>query len=276
MAVIPMNVLYESAQLKPTSVTQKAVAGIAGLMKTALCLHQRTLVPNLHFNQPNPYIDFEGLHLRVQTELENWPWYEEVPRAGVSSFGFGGTNCHLVLETVSSNASILPISAHSPKKLRQKLVSAMGLFSGTIGGSQAAALSLELAARDGGSSHRAALAVGDARGFFEALSARLRAPTIGKPRDQRPRLIFVCPGHGTQWLGMARSLLSSEPEFRQKINACDRLIQSQCGWSLIDELLTDAKRSRLQQHDVAQLTIFSISVALGELWSRGRSSLMHM
>jgi len=75
---------------------------------------------------------------------------------------------------------------------------------------------------------------------------------------------------------MARSLLSSEPEFRQKINACDRLIQSQCGWSLIDELLTDAKRSRLQQHDVAQLTIFSISVALGELWSRGRSSLMHM
>ncbi|MCL4158693.1 UNVERIFIED_CONTAM: hypothetical protein GTU68_063915, partial [Idotea baltica] len=90
----------------------EAAAGIAGLIKTALSLYHRTLVPNLHFSQPNPYIDFDQLHLRIQTELEPWPLLDELPRAGVSSFGFGGTNCHITLEAAPRSMAIaLPISA---------------------------------------------------------------------------------------------------------------------------------------------------------------------
>src|SRR5258708_3966469 len=98
-------------------------------MKTALCLYHRTLVPNLHFKDPNPYIDFGGLHLRVQTELENWPRQEGEPRAGVSSFGFGGTNCHIVLEAAPRSVAIaLPISAPNAKTLRRRLRDAVELF----------------------------------------------------------------------------------------------------------------------------------------------------
>ncbi len=245
----------------------EGAAGVAGLIKVALCLHHRMLPPNLHFEQPNPYINFDALNIRVQTKLESWPWPEELPRAGVSSFGFGGTNCHIVLEAApSSTATVLPVSAPSAKALRRRLVDALGLFSEVGHRSQAAALCRELAMRDGNASWRAALSVADVANLQEALSARLREQPSAKHRVERPRLVFVCPGHGSQWLGMGRSLLASEPVFLAEIQACDRLIQKQCGWSLIDELLAESAVSRLGQHDVAQLAIFSISIALGALW----------
>ncbi len=75
----------------------EAAAGIAGLIKTALSLHQRTIPPSLHFESPNPHIPFHQLRLRVPRQAEAWPG-SQPGRAGVSAFGFGGTNAHLVLE----------------------------------------------------------------------------------------------------------------------------------------------------------------------------------
>ncbi|MEV4561332.1 acyltransferase domain-containing protein [Kitasatospora sp. NPDC049285] len=75
----------------------EGAAGIAGLIKTALVLRHRAVPPNLHFRDPNPHIDFDGLGLRVPTELEEWP-ADRRALAGVSSFGWGGTNVHVVLE----------------------------------------------------------------------------------------------------------------------------------------------------------------------------------
>ncbi|WP_316524162.1 polyketide synthase [Kitasatospora brasiliensis] len=75
----------------------EGAAGIAGLIKTALVLRHRAVPPNLHFHDPNPHIDFDGLGLRVPTELEEWP-ADRRALGGVSSFGWGGTNVHVVLE----------------------------------------------------------------------------------------------------------------------------------------------------------------------------------
>jgi len=75
----------------------EGAAGIAGLIKAALCLRHRRIPPNLHYREPNPHIDFSGLGLRVPTALEPWP-PQRKPLAGVSSFGWGGTNVHVVLE----------------------------------------------------------------------------------------------------------------------------------------------------------------------------------
>ncbi|WP_346099520.1 acyltransferase domain-containing protein [Streptomyces olivaceiscleroticus] len=74
----------------------EGAAGITGLIKAVLCLHHRSVPPNLHFDVPNPHIDFAALALRVPTELEEWPAGRRL--AGVSSFGWGGTNVHAVLE----------------------------------------------------------------------------------------------------------------------------------------------------------------------------------
>ena len=77
----------------------EAAAGMAGLIKTALCLQHRQIPANLHFENPNPQIPFDDLRLRVAQRLEPWPETNgQPPRAGVNSFGFGGTNGHAILE----------------------------------------------------------------------------------------------------------------------------------------------------------------------------------
>src|SRR6266508_1702515 len=77
----------------------KGVAGGAGLLKTALALHDKVLSPSLNFDRPNPNIDFAASPFYVNTELREWKVSAgDVRRAGVSAFGFGGTNYHAVLE----------------------------------------------------------------------------------------------------------------------------------------------------------------------------------
>jgi len=75
----------------------EAAAGIAGLIKSALCLHHGQVPPHLHFQELNPSIPPSSFHFQIARTLE--PWHSQtVRRAGVSSFGFGGTNAHVVLE----------------------------------------------------------------------------------------------------------------------------------------------------------------------------------
>ena len=73
-------------------------AGIAGLIKTVLALHHKMLPPSLHFEQPNPQIDFAHSPFYVNTRLSDWKPEGSPRRAGVSSLGIGGTNAHVVLE----------------------------------------------------------------------------------------------------------------------------------------------------------------------------------
>ncbi len=77
----------------------KAAAGAAGMFKMVRSLHDRVLTPSLHFDTPNPNVDWETSPFVVNTELRPWPEHASgVRRAGVSAFGFGGTNFHVVLE----------------------------------------------------------------------------------------------------------------------------------------------------------------------------------
>lgn len=73
-------------------------AGMAGLIKTVLMLEHRRLVPSLHFDAPNPEIDFVAGPFQVGIEMAEWPVGPTPRRAGVSSFGIGGTNAHVVIE----------------------------------------------------------------------------------------------------------------------------------------------------------------------------------
>ncbi|HET9698189.1 MAG TPA: beta-ketoacyl synthase N-terminal-like domain-containing protein, partial [Terriglobales bacterium] len=77
----------------------KGAAGAAGLLKTVLCLHNKTLVPSIHCDRPNPDIDFNHTPLYVNTKVKPWELSKDaIRRAGASAFGFGGTNFHAVLE----------------------------------------------------------------------------------------------------------------------------------------------------------------------------------
>ncbi|DAC32158.1 MAG TPA: acyltransferase domain-containing protein, partial [Candidatus Poseidoniaceae archaeon] len=77
----------------------KAAAGIAGIMKTVMALHHRTIPPSAGFETPNPTVEWNEVPFFVPTEARDWPQPEHHPRrAGISAFGFGGTNFHIALE----------------------------------------------------------------------------------------------------------------------------------------------------------------------------------
>jgi acyl transferase domain-containing protein len=76
----------------------ETAAGIAGLIKTALALHHKKIPPSLHFERPNPKIDFSSSPFYVNAQLSEWKSQSMPRRAGVSSFGIGSTNAHVILE----------------------------------------------------------------------------------------------------------------------------------------------------------------------------------
>ena len=82
----------------------QAGSGVAGLIKTALCLKHRQIPASLHFELANPAIEFDALKLRVVTALEPWPVRDGPAIAGVNCFGFGGANAHIVLQEAPPEA----------------------------------------------------------------------------------------------------------------------------------------------------------------------------
>lgn len=78
----------------------ESAAGAASLAKVALSLSNDKLPPSINYAGPNPYIDFDNIHLRVVDQVSDWPRYSGHAIAGVSGFGFGGANAHLVLREV--------------------------------------------------------------------------------------------------------------------------------------------------------------------------------
>ena len=100
-------------------------AGVAGLIKTVLCLKHHRLVPSLHFEQPNPKIEFASSPFHVNTKYRLWETDDTPRRAAVSSFGIGGTNAHVILEEAPATKpagttrpwQLLTVSAKSPSAL---------------------------------------------------------------------------------------------------------------------------------------------------------------
>ncbi|MBY8849241.1 acyltransferase domain-containing protein, partial [Saccharothrix sp. MB29] len=100
-----------------------AAAGVAGLIKVALMLEHREVVPTLHYTRPNPLLELETTPFRVARVHEPWP-DRGVPLAAVSAFGIGGTNVHVVLgaapdriRPVASGPRVVPVSASTPEAL---------------------------------------------------------------------------------------------------------------------------------------------------------------
>jgi acyl transferase domain-containing protein/NADPH:quinone reductase-like Zn-dependent oxidoreductase/SAM-dependent methyltransferase/acyl carrier protein len=276
----------------------EAAAGVAGLIKIALAVQRRRIPASLHFQKPNPKIDFEALRLQVQNRTEPWPTEGEA-LGGVASFGFGGTNAHVIVKsydpppktndegqstkdqgqtTKNGDRSLppcpspllLPLSARSRPALNA-LAKAYRIL---LGGPPVSLRDLCYTAgvRRTHHDHRAALVGKSPEQFIEQLDAFLgeeRRPGIAigyRPAGKRPRVAFLFSGNGPQWWGMARQLLEGELLFRQTVEECDRALARLAGWSLLDELRADEAASRMERTDIAQPALFAVQLGLVALW----------
>ena len=268
----------------------ESAAGIAGVIKAALCLRNRFIPPNLHFKKLNPHIQLEGTRLRVPVEGHEWVVKGGLRFAGVSSFGFGGTNGHVILEeesldqklhaTAGNTSENLPvglflsISAHNRKALGEvaraydaflQSEKGMGLSMRDIA-STACLRRSHLSAR--------AVVIGQTRDqWLEGLKSVYEGgagslPEAGQPgvvigdATGRPQVVFVFSGQGPQWHAMGRELFESEPVYRRTIERCASLLGP---WNLIEELGRDERASRIDSTEIAQPAIFSLQMALHEL-----------
>jgi amino acid adenylation domain-containing protein len=254
-------------------------AGIAGLIKAALCVREGEIPPSLHFERPNPHIDFDGLGIRVQRKLGPWPILFRPRIAAVNSFGFGGTNACAIVEQPPQPAepivaqdstnwwpTLVPVSAASKTalttvcaQLAETLDAHPHAFPDVVG---------TLALRRSHLDHRLVL---PAKSVEEALSA-LRAVAVGETpgtaisgrKSSGRRLAFVFTGQGAQWWGMGRGLLQEDPVFRAAVERCDQLFSQRSGWSLLEQLSRSEDDSRIHETFVAQPAIFALQVALAE------------
>ncbi|HEU4325733.1 MAG TPA: type I polyketide synthase [Roseiflexaceae bacterium] len=248
-------------------------AGVAGVIKVALMCKHRMVPPNLHFQTANPHIPFADLKLRVPTGLE--PWTGTL--AGVSSFGFGGTNAHAVLETPPPPAprpapaapvALLPLSAHTPEALAEQA----RRYAAWLATPQAEPPALydlcySASVRRSHHPHRLALvacSLDELATQLAALAEQLPSPPRQSARA--PKLVFVFPGQGSQWIGMGRELLDGEPVFRAAIEAWDAAFRPFVDWSLLDQLRQPRELSRLHEMGVIQPALCAVGVALAALW----------
>jgi polyketide synthase 13 len=97
----------------------ESAAGAASLAKMALALRNDKIPPSINYTGPNPYIDFEGVRLKVADTVTDWPRYSGHAITGVSGFGFGGANAHLVLREVLPTDLVEPQPEPEPVKDKQ-------------------------------------------------------------------------------------------------------------------------------------------------------------
>ncbi|MEW2290439.1 SDR family NAD(P)-dependent oxidoreductase [Streptomyces sp. NPDC047841] len=261
----------------------QAAAGVAGVIKMVMALRNDLLPRTLHAEEPSPHVDWSAGGVRLLTEQRPWPRGERPRRAGVSSFGISGTNAHVVIEEAppAATAAAPPrpvvttevppwiLSARTEAALRDQ---ARRLRTWLDGGATAGDAEIAAVLAGGRSllEHRAVLLGEDRDRMRQALDA------LGAGRSSRHlvdgdvtpagRTVFVFPGQGTQWEGMAGDLLERSPVFREALEECAEALAPHTDWSLIEVVREGGRSELLRRVDVVQPALFAMMVALSRLW----------
>ncbi|MEU8104944.1 beta-ketoacyl synthase N-terminal-like domain-containing protein, partial [Nonomuraea muscovyensis] len=265
----------------------QAAAGAAGVIKMVMAMRHETLPRTLHVDEPSPYVDWSSGGVELLTENTPWPADGTPRRAGVSSFGVSGTNAHVVLEEPdpadTGSGERPPTEEPTPPAFEAAVLPfAVSGRSRAALRAQAARLEAHLAERPGlrladvahsllttrtAWEHRAVVVADDAaelRAALASLAADEPAATVVHgTADARREAVFVFPGQGSQWPGMATELLDSSPVFAARMAECAAEIESYVDWRVLDALRDPEALERLE---VVQPVLFAVMVSLAALW----------
>ncbi|MFI6109000.1 SDR family NAD(P)-dependent oxidoreductase, partial [Streptomyces sp. NPDC051310] len=261
-----------------------AAAGVAGVIKMVQAMRHGVLPATLHVNEPSPHVDWESGAVELLTEAKEWPASGRTRRAGVSSFGVSGTNAHVILEeapadqrqpagpagTGSSRPAVVPVVVSArietalraqADRLRAHLAARPELDLADIGLSSATTRAqLE---------RRAAVVASDRDELLAglgALAAGSPAANVVEGQTVAGHAVFVFPGQGAQWTGMAVELLDTSPVFAERMAECAAALSPFVEWRLEDVLRGVEDAPSLERVDVVQPALWAVMVSLAALW----------
>ena len=266
----------------------ESTSGLAGLIKVALMIKEKTYVPTVNINVLNPKLKLEENGLVVQQTTEPWITQKEKLRtAALNSFGFGGSNVHLILREVTSKHcsnrmdvnrlnSVLTLSARSKEALQQMA----RLYSEWIKKNVkdmderfVENLCYSLNERRSQFPHRLALAFSSTVEASKSL-AEYANDSVGwdklvsyaEVESNDAKLVFMFGGQGSQWYAMGRQLIECEAVFREAVLTVSNLL-NELGtkWSLMDELMAPEDISRISENHIAQPATFAVQYATASL-----------
>ncbi|MCE7987757.1 MAG: SDR family NAD(P)-dependent oxidoreductase [Caldilinea sp. CFX5] len=280
-----------------------AAAGVAALTKVVLSLQAGEIPPNLHFTAPNPHIPWATAPLAVPTEIVPWPT-DARRLAGVSSFGLTGTNVHLIVEAAPNTTNhesritqptngamltnsmaplerpyhLLTLSAKTEQALAaqvEQMAEWLAAQAETADDGRALADLCYTAAtsRVHWGERLSIIAPDLATAQTKLRQAPVDANTPGiirsKKTEQAPKVAFLFPGQGPQYVAMGRQLYETQPLFRRTLQQCDEILCDYMDQALLTILYGPDKErgdALLNEATYAQPALFAIEYALATLW----------
>ena len=256
-------------------------AGVVGLIKAVLALKHREIPPSLHFQKPNPNIDFANSPFFVNDNLRSWPPSNTPRRAGVSSFGIGGTNAHIVLEEAPATESIARTArSHQLLLLSAKTEAALDESTENLCEHLSQRRSLDLAdvayTLQVGRKHfdrRRMLVCRDVDEAVSSLAKMDPKQVITASQELSSRdVVFLFPGQGSQYVNMGLDLYRTEPVFKETVDYCADVLYDHLKMDLREAAFPNKVKGTnaehvLNQTYLTQPALFTIEYALAELWS---------
>ncbi|BCB74395.1 hypothetical protein Pflav_008050 [Phytohabitans flavus] len=255
----------------------QAAAGVAGVIKMVMAMRHGMLPRTLHVDAPTPEVDWTAGSVELLTEPVEWAANGHPRRAAVSAFGVSGTNAHVILEegdapepVAEDSAPVVPwvLSAKSEPALRAQ-AARLARFAASDEGLRPVDVGWSLLSRSR-MPHRAVVTGPDAAGLAAALTGfaggdpeSAAAVVSGPGGGAGTGVVFVFPGQGSQWPGMAVELLASSPVFAAAFDDCALALASFVDWD-VRAALTDPVL--LERVDVVQPLLWAVMVSLAEAW----------
>ena len=278
----------------------QAAAGMAGVIKMVMAMRHGLLPKTLHVDRPTSHVEWSAGSVSLLTETVPWERDGEQPRrTGISSFGVSGTNAHVILEEVLSARESSVASAPTdddPNSEGLGFVGGSGVSSGGVvpwvvsgrgedGLCGQAGRLFEFVSGDVGLSvgdvglslaersvfgHRAVVLGGDREELLEGVGLVERGESgpgvVRGVAGPGGGVVFVFPGQGSQWEGMAVELLDCSRVFAERVRICGDAFESFVGWRVEDVLRGVGGAPGLDRVDVVQPVLFCVMVALAGLW----------
>ncbi|UII24647.1 amino acid adenylation domain-containing protein [Fulvivirga maritima] len=255
-----------------------AAAGIAGLIKATMSLYYKELVPSLHYNNPNPNIDFAHSPFYVSSDLKQWEKSEFPRRAGVSSFGIGGTNAHVILEeppeveesSTSREFHLLSFSAKSEESLKNNIFK----LSDYLKRNQNISLADVAYTLNKGRAHfplRVSISAEETSQISEILRELSSDVSMLLSSNRKDEIVFMFSGQGSQYLGMCSDLYTKEEYFKTTVDLCLNIAHELCSKDFGKVLFnkdTEEGNALVNQTEFAQPVLFIIEYALAKLLIR--------